>query len=277
LLAAHFASAQEAAQNTAARLLASLTAITAGEDGTARREAIVTQLRAAGVEPAIDSFGEGRGAGANIVATLPGTGTKTIVVGAHYDRVNVGRGAVDNGGSCAVLIELVGALKASPLSRVTLQVVFFDREESGLLGSRAFVAATKRRPDYALNLDVFAYGDTIFATASQPAGLLLESLRATGEVTGLPVRDVPRTSYPSSDHLTMMNAGIDTLGIALIDAADVEAILSIGAGRLKPGSGPRVLTIIHTPNDTLDKARPDQLARGVAFVEQLVRMIDGAS
>ena len=115
-----------------ARITASLNAIVAGDTNAARREAIVAQLKAAGVDPVIETFGEGRAAGANVVVTLPVSGTKTIVIGAHLDRVSVGRGAVDNGGSCAVLIELVAAFKASPLARSTLRVVFFDREENGL-------------------------------------------------------------------------------------------------------------------------------------------------
>ena len=268
VLAAHAAPAS--AQVDAARLTASLKAITDGDDGAARRDAIVAQLKAVGVEPAIEPFGEGRTAGANIVVTL-GSGEKTIVLGAHYDRVRVGRGAVDNGAACAALIEIVAAVKRLPLERSTLQVVFFDREENGLLGSRAYFAAG-HRPDYALNLDIFAYGDAIFATASNEAGLLLRSLRAAGEASGLPVRDVPRARYPGSDHQTMMNAGIETVGLALVDTADIDGILSIGVPG--PGKRPRVLTLIHTPNDTLAEVRPEQMTRGIALVQDLIRRVD---
>jgi len=263
------------AQDVAARVTASLTAITSADNNDARRDAIVAQLRALGVDPVLEPFGEGRTAGSNVLVTLPQTGGKTLVVGAHLDRVNVGRGAVDNAGSCVALIELVASLKAKPLPRTNVQIAFFDREENGLLGSRAFFG-NGRRPDYALNLDVFAYGDTIFTTASHPDGVLMTSLRKAGEARGLSVRDVPRNRYPSSDHQTMMNAGIETLGLALVDAADVEGILQLGVGGLKPGQGPRVLTIIHTPNDTLDNVRIDQLTRGIALVEQLVRTIDSS-
>jgi hypothetical protein len=261
------------AQESLARLMGSLTAITAGNDGAARRDAIVAQLRALRVEPSVEPFGQGQNAGANVVVSLPGGAGKTIVVGAHLDRVSVGRGAVDNGASCAALIELVAAFRASPLTRATLQVVFFDREETGLEGSRAYFAAPgRRRAEYALNLDIFAYGDTIFATASKSDGVLLRSLRAAGEAVGLPVRDVPRNRYPTSDHVSMMNAGIETLGLALIDAADVDGVLAMGQ---KPGNAvPRILTIIHTPNDTLNDVRPGQMARGIELVDRLIRMVD---
>ena len=260
------------AQDTA-RLTASLKAIAEGSDNAARREAIVAQLKSVGVEPRLETFGGGRNAGSNIVVTL-GTGAKTLLVGAHYDRIEVGQGAVDNGASCAALIEIIAAIKALPLQQLTLQVVFFDREENGLQGSRAFFAK-KPRVDYALNMDVFAYGDSIFATRSHPDGLLVRWLQLAGKEVGLPVRDVPRERYPASDHQTMMSAGVETLGIALLDRADIDGILSLSGG-LRASSPPRVLTIIHTPNDTLAEVRPEQMTRAITLVEQLIRIVDRA-
>jgi hypothetical protein len=263
-------------QDGSARITASLEAIVAGNSSAARRDAIVAQLKSVGVDPVVEPFGEGRAAGANVVVTLPGPGTKTIVIGAHLDRVGVGRGAVDNGGSCAVLIELIAAVKASPLPRSTLRVVFFDREEVGLVGSRMHFSTPGHRADYAINLDVFAYGDTIFATGSRPDGVLLRSLRAVGEAAGLPVRDVPPSRYPGSDHQTMISAQIETLGLALVDNADVDGVLAMDVSKLTPGNGkgPRVLQIIHTANDNMSVVKVDQMVRGLGLVEQLIRRVD---
>ena len=263
-------------QDATARLSASLNAIVAADNNATRRDAIVGQLKAAGVDPAVEPFGEGRAAGANVVVTLPGRGTKTIVVGAHLDRVSVGRGAVDNGGSCAVLIELVAAFTATPLARSTLRVVFFDREENGLVGSRMHFSAPGHRADYALNLDIFAYGDTIFATGSRPGGVLLRSLREAGEATGLTVRDVPPDRYPASDHQTMINAQIETVGLALVDKADVDGILAMAPSKMTAGKAPKILRIIHTPNDTMAEVRLDQMTRGLAMMEQLIRRLDAS-
>lgn len=267
--------AQAAPAQDTARIAKSLEAITAARDNNARRDAIVDQLRTLAVEPLVEPFGEGRGGGANVVVTLPGRGTKTIVVGAHLDRVSVGRGAVDNGAACAALTELIAAFKASPLAQATLQIVFFDREEAGLFGSRAFFAGG-HRVDYAINMDIFAYGNEIFATASHPDGLLLRSLRAASDAAGMPLRTVPRASYPNSDHVTMMAAGLETLGLALVDTADIDGVLAIGGGKLTLGKGPRILRIIHSPNDTLAEVRPEQMARAIVLVEQLIRTIDRA-
>ena len=271
------ASAQPAATATstaaAERVLRTVTSVAAGDDTAARRDALVAALRSIGVEPALEPFGSEARRGINLVVTLPGTDARTVLVGAHYDRVAVGRGVVDNAASCAALIELIGALKASPLPRATLTFVFFDREENGLEGSRAFVAAHTARPAYAINLDVFAYGDVMFATASHADGVLFQHLTIAAATAGVAVRDVPRNQYPGSDHLTMAQAGIETLGLAIVDAADVDGILKTGVAGLKPGSGPRILTLIHTPNDTLAELRPEQVVRAIGVLERLLRAL----
>ena len=254
--------------------MTAVTAIAAGDSSAARRDAIITLLREAGVDPTLEPFGNEPRAGVNIIVTLPGAGARAILIGAHYDRVGVGRGAVDNGGSCAALIELIRSFKASPMPGVTLEFVFFDREENGLEGSRAYFAAASSRPALALNLDIFAYGDALFATSSPPDGRLLRELQAAGAAAGMPVRDVPRDRYPGSDHQSMMRAGVETLGLAMVDTADVDAILQLGVAGLKPGQGPRILTIIHTPNDTVAEVRPAQVAAGIAVVERLLRAVE---
>ena len=256
-----------------------VTAIAAGDDTAARREALFTALRTAGVEPALEPFGSEPRAGVNVVVTLPGASrdgadARTILIGAHYDRVAVGRGAVDNAASCAALVELIRRFTATPTTGTTLTFVFFDREENGLVGSRSYFEAHSARPAYAVNLDIFAYGDTIFATAGKPDSVLLQSLKAAAASSDVAVRDVPPEKYPGSDHRSMIAAGVDTLGLAIVDAADVEAILKLGVAGLKPGDGPRILTLIHTPNDTLAEVRPDQMVRGIAVVERLLRDLD---
>ena len=255
---------------------ASVSAIAAADGNSQRREAIVKLLAERGVMAETQPFGEGSRAGVNLVVTLPGREPRTILVGAHYDRVAVGQGAVDNAASCAALIELIGAFRASPLARYTLKVVFFDQEELGLLGSRAYLQSTGDRPAYAVNLDVFAYGDTLFVTSPQAEGALAKAVRAAGEGHRIPVTVVPPNRYPGSDHISMIAAGIETVGVALVDKADVDGILAASPTTLAPGKGPRILTIIHTPGDTLGEVKVDQMARAIPVLEQMLRAIDRA-
>jgi hypothetical protein len=263
LVAALLIPSRSAAQDLA-RFTASLQAIVDGDGSAGRRAAIEAALKALDVTPELLPFGEGNRAGVNVAVTIPG-GPRVILVGAHYDRVSSGQGAVDNGASCAALLELIAAFKASPSERYTIRFVFFDKEEAGLLGSRAYLTKAER-PAYALNMDVFAYGDTLFTVASRNGGALVRALRAAGEAAGITVLDVPPTRYPGSDHQTMMAVGIETVGIALMGAEDAEGILK--------DRRPRILRIIHSARDTLAEVRPEQVVRALPVVERVLRTVE---
>ena len=257
-----------------ARLTTSVSALAAAPNNVQRREAIVKLLAERGIMAETQAFGDGNRAGVNLVVTLPGRESRSILVGAHYDRVSVGQGAVDNAASCAALIELIGAFRSSPLGRHTLRFVFFDQEELGLLGSRAYLQSKTDRPVYAVNLDVFAYGDTLFVMSQQTDGALARAVQASGDAQRIPVTMVPPNRYPGSDHLSMIAAGVETVGLALVDKADVDGILAASPTTLVPGKGPRILNIIHTPGDTLAEVKPDQMALAIPVVEQAIRSID---
>lgn len=101
------------------------------------RSYILESLQAAGWTPQIQRFEQG----INIVAERPGTDPTagTILVGAHYDTVERSPGADDNASGVAAALEVARAFGDRPTLR-TLQLVFFDGEEVGLLGSLAFTA-----------------------------------------------------------------------------------------------------------------------------------------
>jgi hypothetical protein len=70
----------------------------------------------------------------------------------------------------------------------------------------------------------------------------------------------------------MMSAGIETLGIALIDGKEVDTIL----GRGQPSDGPpKVLTIIHTSRDVLEVLNLQEIEKGAVALERFVRLVDG--
>ena len=267
------ASEPRAAQN-ASSIREVTTAIAQGADGTGRREAIVDRLRAISVDHTLQEFRNKKGvAGTNIVATVKGGSAGVVLIGAHYDRVPEGHGVLDNGASCAVLLELVEALKRRAMTNYAVQAVFFDLEEGGLDGSQAFLdlvrAGSQPKPVFAMNLDIFGYGDTFFATASQPKGRLARALSTSAQASGIAVRLADEGHYPLSDHHNMIAAGIETLGIALIDGSEVDAVMAGGNG-----PPPRVLTIIHTAKDAIGVLNAAEVARGALAIERLLRLVD---
>jgi Zn-dependent M28 family amino/carboxypeptidase len=78
----------------------------------------------------------------NVIADSPrGDRDRTIVVGAHLDGVADGPGINDNGSGTAGILEIaeqVAKLKERPNNR--LRFAFWGAEESGLVGSTAYVA-----------------------------------------------------------------------------------------------------------------------------------------
>jgi hypothetical protein len=104
------------------------------------RTYLTKSLKQLGWKPELQPF-EG---GVNIFAQRQGTdpASGSILVAAHYDTVLTSPGADDNASGVAVVLEVARLLGSRSTPR-TLQLAFFDREELGLLGSRAFVANEK--------------------------------------------------------------------------------------------------------------------------------------
>jgi hypothetical protein len=112
------------------------------------RERIVGALRGLGLSPVLQSgvmvcaeSGE-CGMPINILARIPGTDTRAdqaVVLAAHYDSVEAGPGASDNGADVAALLEIAAILQRLPRPRHSIILLIDDGEELGLLGAHAFV------------------------------------------------------------------------------------------------------------------------------------------
>jgi Zn-dependent M28 family amino/carboxypeptidase len=76
----------------------------------------------------------------NVIAELPGANDDNVVMaGAHLDSVQAGPGINDNGSGSSALLEIAQQMsKLNPEN--TLRFAWWGAEESGLLGSRAYVA-----------------------------------------------------------------------------------------------------------------------------------------
>lgn len=89
--------------------------------------------------PIRGSFG---GGGTNIICQLGTSKNKPLfIIGAHHDHP-YGPGANDNASGCATLIEVAKQIQKANLN-VNLQLNFYDREETGFVGSAAHADAAK--------------------------------------------------------------------------------------------------------------------------------------
>lgn len=117
--------------------------------------------------------------GVNVLGTVRGTRfpDRVIVVSAHYDHVatrngQVYNGADDNASGTAALLQLAAYFQRNRPQH-TLIFAFFDAEEMGLLGARAFVAAPPvplAQIAANVNMDMVARGDNgnLWAVGTTP-------------------------------------------------------------------------------------------------------------
>jgi hypothetical protein len=123
----------------------------------------------------------------NVVARVRGTeSSKALMLAAHYDSVPTGPGASDDGAGVAALLETLRALKAGPLLKNDLIILFTDGEELGLLGARGFVEGHAWMKDVGLVLNFEARGaggPSMMFETSEGNGALIDELAAAAPHT----------------------------------------------------------------------------------------------
>ncbi|MFO0683841.1 MAG: M20/M25/M40 family metallo-hydrolase [Sandaracinus sp.] len=81
---------------------------------------------------------------ANVIGEVPGTdrASEVVLLGAHLDSWDLGRGAVDDGAGVAIVMEAARQILVSPTRpRRTVRVVLFANEENGGAGAHAYAEA----------------------------------------------------------------------------------------------------------------------------------------
>ncbi|HYF40565.1 MAG TPA: M28 family peptidase [Gemmatimonadales bacterium] len=171
----------------------------------------------------------------NVLGRLPGRGglaRQAVLIGGHYDHFGIGtavggdsiyNGAEDNASGTAAVLTLAEAFARSDV-RPGRSLVFvgFTAEESGLLGSQAFVA----RPTVPLshiaailNLDVMnLYGRTRDVSAvgldqSSLAGVFTRAAAAEGLKVSSNRANLLRGFFFRSDHFPLARAGVPGLSL----------------------------------------------------------------
>jgi hypothetical protein len=281
-----------------AALLASIQALTApgmdgratGTPGNAKARAwIVERLKTIGVIPMavvpIDAYPGGAGTfefpfsftsktgvsmqGVNVVATCAGRRSELppIVVSAHYDHLGIRdgqtyHGADDNASGVALLLTVAEQCARTPFER-RLILAFFDAEEQGLQGARAFLQSKIAILPLALNLnfDMVSRSDKRELYVAGPGRwpALLPILKAPASRASIAVKFGHDTGggqddwTMQSDHGPFNAAGIPFVYLGVEDHADY-----------------------HKPTDTADKIAPAFLGGVAAFVLDALEALDRA-
>jgi carboxypeptidase Q len=196
---------------------------------------------ACGVRPDAES--------ANVVGEVVGREKpdEVVVLGAHLDSWDLGRGAVDDGAGCGIVIEAARQIAALPTRpRRTIRVVLFANEENGLAGGKAYAAAhTAELPRHVAALEADS-------GAGRPLGL---SWNAGPSAAPLFAQIAALLGALDAGELTVGGQG----------GADISRMLPAGVPLL--GLSQDLTTYFdyhHTANDTFDKIVPGDLDRDAA-------------
>ena len=164
------------------------------------RDSLVAELQGFGLHVERHAYG----GGTNIVAYQNGTSkpNEWIVVSAHYDTTETTvYGAWDDGAGVAQVLELARSGATRTYNR-TMVYAFFDDEEQGLLGSKAYAAATRAKVVANLNFD--------------PPGLNWPCRDATGYLSVKASFNEAKTAANKPGYVRMKNAviaGMDAAGV----------------------------------------------------------------
>lgn len=191
----------------------------------------------------------------NVIGMVPGTGSETVIVGAHRDHF--GRpggilfpGADDNASGTAVILEVARALAPLDLrpSR-TILFVSFSGEERDLLGSRFYTSqpiVPLKSTKAMINIDHAGVGNgrlTVGVTELEK-----EVPLTAGKVAGVHDKLDVFGFFPGGDHVPFKEAGVPTVTVV--------------SGGVHPH--------FHQPTDTADTINPDILKTVARYVLAVV-------
>ncbi len=203
------------------------------------REQLVGALRGLGLQPEVQDTvsvqggqlsasngGVGLARVRNVVTLIPGAApTGRVFLVAHYDSVQSGPGANDDGAGTSAVLEAARALTTGPQLRNDVVLVLTDAEEACLCGAKAFVDQHPLARDGGVVLNVEARGSRgpaiTFETSPDDAELIDVYAGAPRPVGTSFAVEVYRVLSNDTDFTAFREAGFRGLNAAYIDGAAV--------------------------------------------------------
>jgi hypothetical protein len=213
----------------------------------------------------------GRPGGVNVVGVVKGTRTpqRYLVMSAHYDHVGtvngvVFNGANDNASGAAALAAIASYFVTHPPAN-SIAFVAFDAEESGLSGSRAFVASPPvPLTSIVANVNADMVGRdadrTLYFTGTRrfpmlrPFAMRVAASAPIRVLLGHDGEDGAQDWTGMSDQWSFMEAGVPALYVGVDDQA-----------------------YLHKATDDFASMMPDFYVRAVDALIALVRELDEAA
>lgn len=181
---------------------------------------ILEWLKEEGLEPMVHRYSTGK----NII--LKSDRNRKFGIGSHYDTVPLSPGANDNASAIAVCLGLVDRHFHEPCKEIGLEFFFFDEEESGLIGSTAYLE--KYGLDGIrgfLNMELVGMGDrfALWPLAENSRGPALEAFEHAAKTQGIETYRLDKIIMNTADHDSFRKKGLmDSFSITCISKEDIE-------------------------------------------------------
>ena len=219
-----------------------------------RLEAVQKLFRSVGATDADIAVDDSKGT-KNVVVTKKGTTSEVIVVGAHYDKVDDGCGAIDNWTGIVAIAHLYGTLRSVETSK-TFKFIAFDKEEKGLIGSGNFVSGIAKtdRASVCSMVNIDSFGFTlpwVMENASDKP--LIGAAKELWKKMKVDLVTVP-IANADADSSSFKNAGIPAITFTGLNG-DWQNYL-------------------HSPNDKLKNIKIDSVFAGYRFLLPFLVEID---
>ncbi len=234
----------------------------AGSEGeTKTAQYIATVFTAIGYSPETQPFTANAGnqsvTSANVMAVKKGTSSQEIIVGAHYDSTAAGPGADDNASGVAVMLE-VAKLVSGATTPYTIRFIAFGAEESGLLGSYAYLNGMSQQEFQnvvvMIDLDSLVAGDIAYVYSDEQQSAARDWALDWAIGNGLDLQTVknvkltnPDKGVGSSDYAAFQAVGIPYV---YFNSTDWNLGNKDGLTQVDPRYGENGV-IRHTKDDTL--------------------------
>ena len=200
---------------------------------------------------------EYEGQSQNVIAELPGTTDRWIVLTAHYDSTSLSQGAYDNMSGAVGLLGIAEAFLKKP-HRFGLRFIWCGSEERGLLGSKAYTADNEeelKNVDLNINLDMIGCIMGKFIACCTTEEALTTYLKYMGAEKGFGI-SVNQDVY-SSDSTPFADKGVPAVSFA----------------RIAP---PNTATI-HNSYDTKALMSGRQMVEDIAFIVEFTQRMANAA
>ena len=192
----------------------------------------------------------------NVVLDLVGREKpeEIVLIGGHLDSWDLGTGAIDDGAGVAITTAAAALIAQLPeRPRRTIRVVMFGAEEVGLLGARAYAEQHIDEVD-----------NHVLATESDFGAGSIWQLVSNVNPEANPVIDAIGRMLSQLD---IVRGGSDVAG----GGPDIIPLVPLGVPTVRLNqNGMDYFDLHHTPDDTLDKINPQELAQNVAAYAALV-------